>query len=88
MKTTLDIADGLFAQAKLTAQRDGTTLRALVEDGLRLVLTARQTTAKPFKLKDGSVGVRRNVDSGLTDEAIARGGWAALREMANDRDFR
>ena len=86
MKTTLDIADGLFAQAKQTAQRDGVTLRALVEDGLRLALKARQQPAKPFKLKDASVGSKG--DPGLTDEAIARGGWAALREMANDRDFR
>jgi hypothetical protein len=86
MKTTLDIADGLFAQAKLTAQRDGVTLRALVEDGLRLALAARQKPAKPFKLKDCSVGSKGA--PGLTDEAIARGGWAALRDMTNDRDFR
>lgn len=86
MKTTLDIADGLFAQAKQTAQRDGVTLRALVEDGLRLALAARQSPAKPFKLKDCSVGSKGT--RGLTDEAIARGGWAALRDMANDRDFR
>ena len=38
MKTTIDIADGLFDAAKAKAQRDGTTLRAIVEDGLRRVL--------------------------------------------------
>ena len=86
MKTTLDIADGLFTQAKQTAERDGVTLRALVEDGLRLALKARQKPAQPFKLKDCSVGSEGA--PGLTDEAIARGGWAALREMASDRDFR
>jgi len=35
MKTTVDIADGLLAQAKRLAARQGTTLKALIEEGLR-----------------------------------------------------
>jgi hypothetical protein len=35
MKTTVDIADGLLDQAKRLASRRGTTLKALIEEGLR-----------------------------------------------------
>lgn len=45
MKTTLDISDDLFARSRKLAQREGTTLRAVVEEGLRLALKAR--AAKP-----------------------------------------
>jgi hypothetical protein len=38
VKTTIDIADDLISRAKIVQKRDGLTLRALVEDGLRLVL--------------------------------------------------
>ena len=54
MKTTLDIADALFDEAKRIAARDGETLRSLVEQGLRKVLAERQAKAKPFKMKDAS----------------------------------
>jgi Arc/MetJ family transcription regulator len=55
MKTTIDITDGLLAEAKRVAARRHTTVRALVEDGLRLVLE-REEKREPFKLRDGSVG--------------------------------
>ena len=56
MKTTIDLSDALFESAKGLAQRRQTTLRALVEEGLRRVLADAGTTAKPaFKLKDASV---------------------------------
>ena len=38
MKTTVDIADGLLDQAKRLAARRGTTLKALIEEGLRSAL--------------------------------------------------
>jgi hypothetical protein len=57
MKTTLDISDPLFHSAKALAQQSQTTLRALVEEGLRRVLSDAPGKAKSaFKLQDASVG--------------------------------
>lgn len=46
MKTTIDISDPLLKEAKAAARREGTTLRALVEEGLRKALTDRKRKAK------------------------------------------
>ncbi|MEZ5458677.1 MAG: type II toxin-antitoxin system VapB family antitoxin [Steroidobacteraceae bacterium] len=46
MKTTIEITDDLLTRAKRIAQRDGTTLRELVEDGLRRTLKEREQPAK------------------------------------------
>ena len=56
MKTTLDISDPLLDQIRKIATRDGDTLRSLVEQGLRKVVAERSAKAKPFKLRDCSVG--------------------------------
>ena len=56
MKTTIDVSDALFNSAKELAQQNQTTLRALVEEGLRRVLADSQASAKPvFKLANASV---------------------------------
>ena len=56
MKTTIEVSDALFASAKQFAQQRQTTLRALIEDGLRRVLSDAHDTAKPvFTLRDASV---------------------------------
>jgi len=54
VKTTLDIADSLLAQAKRLAASRSTTLRQIVEEGLRNLLETRQE--QPFRLRDGSFG--------------------------------
>ena len=53
MKTTVEIEDRLFARAKQEALRRKTTLRKLIERGLRheLGLPARKTK---FRLRDAS----------------------------------
>ena len=56
MKTTIELSDPLFQSAKKLAQESQTTLRALIEEGLRRVLS--EQTPKPkqaFKLKNASV---------------------------------
>jgi hypothetical protein len=55
MKTTIDIKDDLLASARKLAARSGRPLRAVVEEGLRLVL-AQQNETRPFRLQDRSVG--------------------------------
>jgi len=56
MKATIDIADGMLREAKLIAAREGTTLRALVEEGLRHVLDERERQTTGFRLRDCSYG--------------------------------
>jgi hypothetical protein len=73
MKTTIEISDAILDRAKALAAREGTTLRALVEDGLRQVLRARRVD-KGFRLRDASVG-----GNGLTSE-FRDAGWERIRE--------
>lgn len=72
MKTTIDIADVLLEAAKKAADREGITLRALVERSLREALKARGP-AKPFRLK-----LVTFKGDGLLPEA-ADAGWETLR---------
>ena len=55
MKTTIDIADALLKEAKRIAARENTTVRELVELGLRRVVQER-TTRRPFRLKKAGFG--------------------------------
>ncbi len=83
MKTTIEISDPLFAKAKALAQKENTTLRSLVEQGLLQVLRdSKAARSKPFQLKKASVKGR-----GMTPELIAMGGMSAIRDVANERGF-
>ena len=46
MKTTIELPDSIVEQAKVIAARRRTTLRALVLQGLELVIAEKQVTAK------------------------------------------
>ena len=61
MKTTIDIHDELLARAKRYARDTGRPLRAVVEDGLRRVLSSA-TTGHRYKLPDPRVGDPRAAD--------------------------
>ena len=78
MKTTIEISDSLFIEAKRRAAKNGTTLRALFEQGLKQVL--KQPAANTgYRSPD-----RRVRGKGLTPAARAAG-WAAILEAANER---
>ncbi len=73
MKTTIDIADSLLESAKAAAQREGTTLRSLVEEGLRVVLGRHRTKAARFRLRDASFkgrGLQPGVEPGDWDSIV------------------
>jgi hypothetical protein len=74
MKTTVNIADPLLAAAKMLAAEEHTTLRALIEEGLRRVLESRQRQG-PFQLRRASF--RGN---GLQPD-ISEGHWERIRDL-------
>ncbi|MGQ9671883.1 MAG: type II toxin-antitoxin system VapB family antitoxin [Candidatus Aminicenantales bacterium] len=52
MKTTIHIADSIFREARQVARQERTTLRALVEEGLRRVIRERRRRGKhDFRLR-------------------------------------
>ena len=75
MKTTVDIGDALFEQAKRVAQVQGTTLRELIESGLRHELQARQSNSV-FRLKSRSF-----LGGGLQPD-FQEGDWAKISAAA------
>jgi len=55
MKTTINISDSLFHEARKVAVQEKTTLKALVEEGLRKALADRHRRgSKAFKLRQAS----------------------------------
>lgn len=77
MKTTIEVSDDLLEQARQTAARDGTTVHALVELGLRRVVEQRQRM-HAFKLCDGIFGDHR-----LQPQA-EHFGWPQWRDLAHE----
>jgi hypothetical protein len=73
MKTTVELSDDLMRRAKSVAAKEGTTLRALLEEGLRWAL-GRRRKPRGFKLRDASVG-GKGVQPGVDDTD-----WTSLRD--------
>ena len=75
MKTTVEVPDALLDEAKRLAARQRTTVRALIEQGLRHVLSER-TTERTHRLRKASFRGR-----GL-QPGIQEGSWERIRELA------
>lgn len=75
MKTTVEIAEALLRAARRRAAERGTTLRAVIEEGLRRIV-ADEPAARPFRLRDASVKGR-----GL-QRGVRAGDWATIRGLA------
>lgn len=71
MKTTVDISDSLFQEARACADSRGVPFRQLVEEGLRIVIQKDKQPHKRFRLRDGSFG-----GQGLQSEMS----WADVRK--------
>jgi hypothetical protein len=75
MKTTIEIADPLLEEAKRVAAREGTTVRSLVEQGLRQVLSARRQRGR-FRLRKATFR-----GQGL-QEGVRELGWERIRGLS------
>ncbi len=54
MKTTVEIADALFHDARAIAVARSMTMRQIIEEGLRKVIA--ESAPPPFQLQDGAFG--------------------------------
>jgi hypothetical protein len=75
VKTTVEIPNSLLGQAKRLASQEHTTVRALMEEGLRRLIAERKA-GKPFKLR--KVSFRGN---GLQPQ-MAGASWQQIRDAA------
>ena len=71
MKTTLEIPDELYQQAKVPAAKENRKMKDLITEGLRLVLGVsvekpRRMTKAPVKIREG------NTIPALSNDEMAR----------------
>lgn len=74
MKTTVQIPDSLFEEVRSLAARDQTTLKEMVEEGLRKVVAERRQV-RPFHLRRATFG-----GDGLQPH-LAGAAWDRIREL-------
>lgn len=75
MKTTVEIPNSLLAEARRVASREGTTVRALIEEGLRRILGERKRAAT-FTLK------RVTFKGEGLQPGVAGASWERVRDIA------
>jgi len=76
MKTTIEIADSLLKETKKLAARERTTVRALVETGLRQVLAQKKSRGGDYRLRDATFK-----GEGLAP-GVSGANWEHIRELA------
>ena len=82
MKTTVEIADPLFHEAKRVAAKEGKTLRQLIEEGLRAVLHGPASkNKKKYVMPDTTF----KGGGGLTEEAQKMTMHELIYESYGDR---
>ncbi len=75
MKTTVQIPDSLFEEARKLANRERTTLKALIEEGLRRIVSQHKRR-NGFRMRKATFkgkGLQRN---------LAGASWEKIRELS------
>ena len=80
MKTTIEISDALLEEARAVAAEEGTTVRALVESGLRWRVAEHRASYGAFKLDDASFA-----GHGIAPE-LRGASWERIRDLAYGND--
>jgi Arc/MetJ family transcription regulator len=73
MKTTIEISDSLLDEAKKLAAKEGTTVRAFVEQGLRKVVAERKSRGV-FRLRKAAFK-GKGIQPGMENAT-----WERIRE--------
>ena len=73
MKTTIEISDSLLDEARKLAAKEGTTVRAFVEQGLRRVVAERKSRGV-FRLRKAAFK-GKGIQPGMEDAT-----WERIRE--------
>jgi hypothetical protein len=84
VKTTVEIADGLLADAKTFAKEHDLTLRELLECGLRKELRDRKKPATAVKWRHEPYGDANA--STWVKEPFDENDWRPIREASYERD--
>jgi CRISPR/Cas system-associated protein Csm6 len=75
MKTTMQIPENLFEEARKLAQRERTTMKALVEEGLRRIISERKRRSA-FRLRKATFK-----GAGLQPH-VTGASWEQIRELS------
>lgn len=81
MKTTIEVDDELFRQAKVLAAQRGITLRELLQAGLKLAMAEEMKAAARARIKLPLIRAADN-EPRLTTEAVCRAVQEAEDEEA------